>query len=225
MSTDDNVDSLRARLAYAQRGLEEERQRAATWKRTAKAIRQRERANAAVAQRYVHRLSVESYEARARADEAEARLALERETRRAAGNAHYPAHYITMKAVAYEHGYALAVHGSQERDLDLVAVPWVYGASAPLDLVCALALAVDGVLVDEPPTVKPHGRLVWKIHVGGAAYVDMGVMDRRALLRALEAAQALETFYIGRAWAMYEDEASLWAAFAEARRAALEATP
>lgn len=58
----------------------------------------------------------------------------------------------------------------------------------------------------------------WEVH---AATQDAEIKRLRA---ALEAAQALETFYISRAWAMYEDEASLWAAFAEARRAALEAT-
>ena len=47
----------------------------------------------------------------------------------------YPAILPTLKGVAHEHGYAVAVHGSQARDLDVIAVPWVEGASpatAPL---------------------------------------------------------------------------------------------
>lgn len=52
---------------------------------------------------------------------------------------------------------------------------------------------------------------------------DDTAAERAALRAALAAACDLETFYISRAWAMYEDEASLWAAFAEARLAALEA--
>ncbi len=43
-----------------------------------------------------------------------------------------------------------------------------------------------------------------------------------ALRAAVDAATALETFYLSRHWAMYEDEASLWMAFATARRAALK---
>ncbi len=44
-----------------------------------------------------------------------------------------------------------------------------------------------------------------------------------ARLRAVvEAAEKLETFYINRAWAMDAEEASLWAAFRSARRAAAD---
>jgi hypothetical protein len=38
-------------------------------------------------------------------------------------------------------GYAIAVHGSMERDLDLIAAPWVDGALKPETLVIRLEAA------------------------------------------------------------------------------------
>ena len=39
---------------------------------------------------------------------------------------HFYAHcYPGMQEIAKEHGYNLLIHGSMNRDMDLVAVPWV----------------------------------------------------------------------------------------------------
>lgn len=62
-----------------------------------------------------------------------------------------------IRAVAREHGYALAVHGSRRRDLDLLAVPWVDEVSGPDALVGALEAALDLVKI-RGPKEKPHGR-------------------------------------------------------------------
>ena len=89
-------------------------------------------------------------------------------------------HLVPILAeVAREHGYALAVHGTMARDLDLVAVPWIDAASGPTELVGALAdrirFAGPG---NEPrgPCTKPHGRLGWTITLDGGAYIDLSVM-------------------------------------------------
>jgi hypothetical protein len=39
--------------------------------------------------------------------------------------------YDPLVAVARRHGYALAVHGSLARDIDLVAIPWIVEADEP----------------------------------------------------------------------------------------------
>jgi hypothetical protein len=104
-----------------------------------------------------------------------------------------------LAAAGREVGYAIAVHGSMARDLDIVAVPWTEEAVSAERLVMHLMAAVDGRLVnasrfkgkdadgkdqweDAPasvPTPKPHGRLAWSIHVGhGGLYVDVSVMPR-----------------------------------------------
>lgn len=101
----------------------------------------------------------------------------------------------TLREEARRHGYALALHGSGQRDLDLVAVPWVAEASPPAQLAEALRAAVGGFIRDEPdalpgdytrrsPEPKPHGRLAWSIHLdepSGRRYIDLSIMSRAGL--------------------------------------------
>ena len=90
----------------------------------------------------------------------------------------------TLRKIAREHGYALALHGSMATDLDLVAIPWVEDASESFVLVEAIREAVDGVInmkTDHNPSWKPHGRLAWVIYPRGcdSVYIDISVMPRR----------------------------------------------
>ena len=97
-----------------------------------------------------------------------------------------------MKA-GREVGYALAVHGSMARDLDLVAVPWTAEAVSAERLVMHLLAAIDGRLrngarneagewvrtAGSEPSLMPHGRQAWSIHVGhDGMYIDVSVMPR-----------------------------------------------
>lgn len=58
---------------------------------------------------------------------------------------------------AYIHGYALAVHGSLHRDLDLIAVAWTEEADSPETLVEMLCKWEELIHVGDW-TEKPHGR-------------------------------------------------------------------
>lgn len=86
--------------------------------------------------------------------------------------------YPQLAAEARRHGYALTLHGSLQRDLDVVAVPWAEQVSPAIDLVSALA----GVFYIEPnhpidkPEQKPHGRLSWSLPLWWGAYIDLSVM-------------------------------------------------
>lgn len=94
--------------------------------------------------------------------------------------------------VAKAKGYALAVHGSMRRDLDLVAVPWTEEAAPALEVAEAIIKASGGFLRERAakeghpegwpgtrdPAQKPHGRLAWSIHLGGGPYIDLSVMPR-----------------------------------------------
>jgi hypothetical protein len=79
-------------------------------------------------------------------------------------------------------GYALAVHGSLGRDFDLVAVPWVDDACAPLELAEALRECVGGYWKPRESNgvggSKAHGRRCWSIHLGGGCYLDISIMPR-----------------------------------------------
>lgn len=84
--------------------------------------------------------------------------------------------------VARGMGYALALHGSMTRDLDLVACPWTEDAVPAEDLAAAIDAGVrwttTGIMTG--PEAKPHGRQAWCIPLMAGAYIDLSVMPRVA---------------------------------------------
>ncbi len=99
-----------------------------------------------------------------------------------------------LRAAAKEHGYALAVHGSLARDIDLIAAPWVPEASlAPVlaEAIRAKAEEVVGYAFLAPhehrefPRRKPHGRLCWAFHLGGGPYIDLAVMPTAVYMEGM----------------------------------------
>lgn len=80
-------------------------------------------------------------------------------------------------------GYALAVHGSMNRDLDLIAVPWDDGLVAPAAdvyrAIWALVSPYRSALKEWGPERKPHGRITWIIPLHAGASIDLSVMPRR----------------------------------------------
>lgn len=83
--------------------------------------------------------------------------------------------YLTR--IGRRHGYAIAVHGSMSRDLDIVAVPWVEGASPPEELIEEIARLTDGRIVEaNAGSERPHGRRSWNIVFDGAwHFLDISV--------------------------------------------------
>jgi hypothetical protein len=93
-----------------------------------------------------------------------------------------------MRTIAKTCGYCLAVHGSQQRDFDLVAVHWVDDAVKPEMLAEMLRRSVRGFFGPDSPFQKPHGRKVWTIVVpsiewsGGNGFIDLGVITGNPLI-------------------------------------------
>lgn len=88
-----------------------------------------------------------------------------------------------IREVARDCGYAVAVHGSRQRDLDLIAVPWISSAINPYQFVDALLARIDHLSLKpcepgliENPERKPNGRIAWAL-VGAPAcgYLDLSV--------------------------------------------------
>ncbi len=112
----------------------------------------------------------------------------------------YAVTYAEIRDVAQKHGYALALHGSLVRDLDVIAVPWVHNASEPFELAKAICEDVGGFIVPDSkgesnPTAKPYGRLAWSIHFGGASkvagsgrYIDLSVTSKDGLPKEVSTA-------------------------------------
>ncbi len=87
-----------------------------------------------------------------------------------------------QNAVANQ-GYAVAVHGSQVKDLDLIAVPWRDTALDAQAVAGIIAEAIPGFIEKGSPEEKPHGRLSFTIrpysHWGfDSWYIDLAVMPR-----------------------------------------------
>lgn len=92
-----------------------------------------------------------------------------------------------IRRAARRAGYAIAVHGSISRDIDLVAIPWIPKAEPQKKLVEAVRRVSKGhlhVRMSEPSgaTQKPHGRRAYIIYlIDGShprTYIDLSVMPR-----------------------------------------------
>jgi hypothetical protein len=92
---------------------------------------------------------------------------------------YYAALYPRLRETSRQHGYALALHGSLTKDLDVIAVPWVEDAADESTLATALAETAGGEIVAQPVLHRPHGRHSVVIHLGRAGgYVDLSIMER-----------------------------------------------
>ncbi|UTC28071.1 hypothetical protein GURKE_00390 [Brevundimonas phage vB_BpoS-Gurke] len=82
-----------------------------------------------------------------------------------------------IRALAREVGYAVGVHGTLERDLDLIAVPWVADAVSPFDLAKHIATGLGGTVLDYKTQDKPCGRWSCNINADGwFKLIDLSVM-------------------------------------------------
>lgn len=90
----------------------------------------------------------------------------------------------SMRRTAKDVGYAITVHGSLNRDIDMVAIPWVeHGVADPDELVRRISGAIAGVTGRcyhrDEWTQKPQGRVakILMIWCGeNSANLDLSVM-------------------------------------------------
>lgn len=83
-------------------------------------------------------------------------------------------------------GYAIAVHGSKVRDLDLIAVPWTDETPfTALQVAEIIADAIPGTIIGKSEK-KPHGRIGFIIHPLASLqygfdrwYIDLSIMPRK----------------------------------------------
>lgn len=104
-----------------------------------------------------------------------------------------------LSDVAKQHGYALGVHGTLGRDLDLIAVPWIEEAADHEKLIEAMAHVAGGKVpvmfqddsgqLCDNPILRPHGRLGYVIHLGGGPYIDVSVMPKTTNEKAKDKSQ------------------------------------
>lgn len=103
---------------------------------------------------------------------------------------YYDALITALRYVAFRCGYALAVHGSLNRDIDLIACPWRESAVGANYLIKEIRKATEVIIgtarvreVDKDwmPEKKPCGRMAWAFyltHEDDGPYLDISVMPK-----------------------------------------------
>lgn len=90
--------------------------------------------------------------------------------------------YPELAKIFVKHGYALAVHGSLARDMDLIAVPWAEKVSEPEAVIQEITSHFDIRVVDVPGRIdrvelKNHGRIAYTVSIGhGECAIDLSFM-------------------------------------------------
>lgn len=92
----------------------------------------------------------------------------------------YAVLYDSMRRAALDCGYALALHGSMQSDMDLMAMPWVEDAS-PVDVLVSKLNDCIGETVWKESNLhlretRPHGRMIYTLSMMGSWHIDLSVI-------------------------------------------------
>lgn len=100
----------------------------------------------------------------------------------------YASYYPIIRDEAHKHGYAVALHGSMSRDMDIIAVPWREEVSEHGVLIRSIAdrlgmtipslrTSADG-RPERNPDLRPHGRQAYAVLCEAGLYIDISVMPK-----------------------------------------------
>ena len=82
----------------------------------------------------------------------------------------YAYYFLQLKEIAKEFGYNLVVHGSMNRDLDLIAIPWINEPKSEIEMIEALTNCVGGELDKSLIGTLPGGRTAYVINLNRGGY-------------------------------------------------------
>lgn len=88
----------------------------------------------------------------------------------------YAYYFEDLKVIALKYGYNLVLHGSMNRDLDLIAIPWVEKVKPHGTMIKEFAKKLGGTLqlnqklvndevVSKEYSDKPHSRMCYTINI------------------------------------------------------------
>ncbi|GAG86513.1 unnamed protein product, partial [marine sediment metagenome] len=75
----------------------------------------------------------------------------------------------------HQHRYALAIHGSLQRDFDVIAIPWGEKPTPPEEMVKIILSLFAFKVLGEPET-RLHNRLVYTLGMMGELALDLSFM-------------------------------------------------
>jgi len=86
----------------------------------------------------------------------------------------------SMRKAAIDIGWALALHGSLENDMDIMGMPWTENCKPHQELAKVISDCLGDTIWREhhltPHFTKPHGRIVYTLSIGSSWHVDLSVM-------------------------------------------------
>jgi len=97
----------------------------------------------------------------------------------------YASFYTLARLTAWSYGYAIALHGSFTRDLDLIAIPWTDAAVSPEELIHQIQYRTGCTPVKPNASIREHGRIVWTLsfpEFDCPRFVDFSIIPPSALL-------------------------------------------
>ena len=98
-----------------------------------------------------------------------------------------PSYYAIMfeplKEISLKYGYNLVLHGSLNRDMDLIAIPWQENIGDVDEMINEFCEYVGGELNDECTNITFHGRKHYVIDVFRGGYVQGSGFSRLTYLK------------------------------------------
>lgn len=86
----------------------------------------------------------------------------------------YAYYFYDLKEIAKEYGYNLVLHGSLNRDLDLIAIPWVDDPKDEFEMINAFSKHMNGYISEQKETFLynqlPGGRHSYVINLNRGGY-------------------------------------------------------
>ena len=90
----------------------------------------------------------------------------------------YAYYFLQLKEIALEYGYNLVLHGSLNRDLDLIAIPWEDNAKDELEMINAFSAYMNGWELGDKQmfnySILPGGRKSYVININRGGYQNLG---------------------------------------------------
>jgi hypothetical protein len=104
----------------------------------------------------------------------------------------YAFYFESLKGIALKYGYNLVLHGSLNRDLDLIAIPWQQELGFAGEMIDEFAEQLGGEVMhqsEEQLNCFPHGRQSYVVNINRAGkwnnyedaqyYIDISVIPPR----------------------------------------------
>ena len=87
-----------------------------------------------------------------------------------------PSYYAIMfeplKSIALKYGYNLVLHGSLNRDMDLIAIPWQEQLGCIDDMIKEFCEYIGGKINNDITHNAPHGRKWYVIDIYRGGYLE-----------------------------------------------------